>query len=216
MSLLKMRRRRAANKGFNLIEAAIVLGIVGLVVGGIWVAATSVYANLRSKRATDELLGIAQSVRALFATSTTMNNAAADMTAVMAQANVLPSDTLTTTPAAALSSNTANPWAGGNISVGSYIAAGTQFYITFSNVPTAACVDFVSRNTGPARDSGMLGVVGAAGTSGAVLPVPGAIGVGAMPVAGTALTLANIQNAAVCNSAAAGLVNVSFIFTLRG
>lgn len=45
---MSIRRRRAAQKGFNLIEAAIVLGIVGLVVGGIWVAATSVYANLRS------------------------------------------------------------------------------------------------------------------------------------------------------------------------
>lgn len=216
MSLLKLRRRRAANKGFNLIEAAIVLGIVGLVVGGIWVAATSVYANLRSKRATDELLGIAQSVRALFATSTVTGLGAVDMTAAMAQANVLPTDTMTATPAATLSSNTANPWAGGNIGVASYNAAGTQFSITFSNVPTAACIDFVMRNTGPSRDSGMLGVVGAAGTSGAVLPVPGALGVGAMPAAGAPFLLVTAQNAAVCNAAAAGLVNISFIFTLRG
>jgi len=28
--------------GFNLIEAAIVLGVVGLVIGGIWIAAASV------------------------------------------------------------------------------------------------------------------------------------------------------------------------------
>ncbi len=214
MSLMMTRRRRATNKGFNLIEAAIVLGIVGLVVGGIWVAATSVYANLRSKRATDELLGIAQSVRALFATSTVTGLGAVDMTPQMAQANVLPRDTMTQTAALTTSANTANPWAGGNISVGSFNAAGTQFYITFSNVPSAPCVDFVSRNTGPARDSGLLSVSGAVGTSGAVLAVPAA-GT-AMPVAGTPLGLAAIQAAAVCNSAAAGLVNISFIFTLRG
>lgn len=31
--------------GFNLIEAAIVLGVVGLVIGGIWVAASAVRNN---------------------------------------------------------------------------------------------------------------------------------------------------------------------------
>ena len=35
------------SSGFNLIESAIVLGIVGLVIGGIWVAAESVTANNR-------------------------------------------------------------------------------------------------------------------------------------------------------------------------
>ncbi|MGB4102270.1 MAG: hypothetical protein WBK91_10250, partial [Alphaproteobacteria bacterium] len=86
MSVMMMRRRRAAkNKGFNLIEAAIVLGIVGLVVGGIWVAATSVYANLRSKRATDELLAVAQNVRALYATSSSLGTlATVDMTTLLA------------------------------------------------------------------------------------------------------------------------------------
>lgn len=34
--------RSSATNGFNLIEAAIVLGIVGLVIGGIWVAAAAV------------------------------------------------------------------------------------------------------------------------------------------------------------------------------
>lgn len=34
-------------RGFNLVEAAIVLGIVGLVIGGIWVAASNVMHNQR-------------------------------------------------------------------------------------------------------------------------------------------------------------------------
>jgi len=36
------RYSRAKRKAFSLIEAAIVLGIIGLVIGGIWVAVTSV------------------------------------------------------------------------------------------------------------------------------------------------------------------------------
>lgn len=213
MSVMLMRRRRAAkNKGFNLIEAAIVLGIVGLVVGGIWVAATSVYANLRSKRATDELLGIAQSVRALYATATTTGPGPVDLTGALAQANVFPGDVLTTTATLSNSSNTANPWSG-NISVGAFNALGTQFYVTFSNVPPAACADFVIRNTGTSRDAGMTAVAGAVGTLNAVIAPPGA---GTALVPGTAMTLAQAQAAGVCNTGAAATRNVSFIFNLKG
>jgi hypothetical protein len=38
---------RLSPRGFNLIEAAIVLGVIGLVVGGIWVAASTVNQNLK-------------------------------------------------------------------------------------------------------------------------------------------------------------------------
>jgi type II secretory pathway pseudopilin PulG len=37
-------------KAFSLIEAAIVLGIIGLVIGGIWIAAASVQENNRVSR----------------------------------------------------------------------------------------------------------------------------------------------------------------------
>lgn len=37
----------ARRRGFNLIEAAIVLGVIGLVIGGIWVAAAKVQQNMR-------------------------------------------------------------------------------------------------------------------------------------------------------------------------
>jgi type II secretory pathway pseudopilin PulG len=39
------RRRDHTRKGFNLIESAIVLGVVGFVIGGIWVVAASVQEN---------------------------------------------------------------------------------------------------------------------------------------------------------------------------
>jgi len=42
---------KTTQHGFNLIEAAIVLGIVGLVLGGIWIAASSVMERQRESRA---------------------------------------------------------------------------------------------------------------------------------------------------------------------
>jgi hypothetical protein len=41
---------RKKRRGFNLIESAIVLGVVGLVIGGIWVAAAKVSADLSYSR----------------------------------------------------------------------------------------------------------------------------------------------------------------------
>lgn len=53
-------------KGFNLIEAAIVLGVVGLVIGGIWVAAAAVSENHKIKQATSGVLSIVENIRRLF------------------------------------------------------------------------------------------------------------------------------------------------------
>lgn len=50
-------------RGFSLIEAAIVLGVVGLVIGGIWVAAASVQENRRQSRYLSQILEIVQNVR---------------------------------------------------------------------------------------------------------------------------------------------------------
>lgn len=216
MSLLSMRRRRlAAQKGFNLIEAAIVLGIVGLVVGGIWVAATSVYANLRNKTATDQLLKIAQGVRALYATSANMANAAVDVTQDMARANILPGNLLTTTATAATSANTVNPW-NGNVGVLGATAAGagaaanaTAFAVVFSAIPSAACVDFLMRNAGSSRDTGLNTIVYGASA------VPNAMpGTAIALTAGTAISLANAQTA--CDSAGNSLRSLGFVFSLRG
>lgn len=54
---------RRGQKGFSLIEAAVVLGIVGLVIGGIWVAATAV----RAKYIEDEVSkDVGQQLKAAF------------------------------------------------------------------------------------------------------------------------------------------------------
>lgn len=52
------RRRNHTRKGFNLIESAIVLAVVGLVIGGIWVAAAAVSENMKISRTESAILEI--------------------------------------------------------------------------------------------------------------------------------------------------------------
>lgn len=57
--------KRTPHGGFNLIEAAIVLGIVGLVLGGIWVAASAVQQASLSNRLSEGVLFISQKANQL-------------------------------------------------------------------------------------------------------------------------------------------------------
>ena len=153
-------------RGFTLTEIAIVLGIVGLILGAIWVAAAAVYTNLRTSKTSTQLLNIVQNVRAMYATSGVVD-ATADMTTLGAQttaaaktyinAGVFPADMLN--GPAATADTVQNAW-NGNVAVTS--ATGTtasdSFSVTFSNVPQQACITILTSTTGNGRDPGLFGV----------------------------------------------------------
>jgi hypothetical protein len=52
-------------RGFSLIEAAIVLGVVGLVMGGLWVAYSAVRDRMMASEATESLQTITEHLRSL-------------------------------------------------------------------------------------------------------------------------------------------------------
>lgn len=148
---MKLLLKRNPEAGFNLIEAAIVLGIVGLVVGGIWTAAASAYANMRQQTASKQLLSFAQGIKNYYANSgtTTVETTAANLI----NAGVVPSDMVQGT-------NLVGAF-GGAVSVTS---ASGNYTITFSK-PTSystsdwvkACNEFIMRNAN-AAGSGITGV----------------------------------------------------------
>lgn len=58
--------KNARSRGFNLVEAAIVLGVIGLVIGGIWTAAASVSFNNNINRTLEMTGFIISNVRTLY------------------------------------------------------------------------------------------------------------------------------------------------------
>ncbi len=58
--------KSAVRRGFTLTEIAIVLGIIGIILGAIWAAAGMVYENNRTKTATTEALAIVNNWRSIF------------------------------------------------------------------------------------------------------------------------------------------------------
>ncbi|HEU0117109.1 MAG TPA: type 4 pilus major pilin [Alphaproteobacteria bacterium] len=189
------KNNQTSLRGFTLTEIAIVLGIIGLILGAIWIAASAVYNNLRVSKATTELLQMAQSVRALYATTATTGDAAGtDETQNYCKAAIFPSD-MVTNPCAAAAPFATDPWAGA-VTMTSQTAAnvGDAFGIEFSSVPQGACISLLTRNTGAGRDAGLwyanatAAAVGAAafGAAASTFPISATTAATACGVTGTA------------------------------
>lgn len=198
---------RRVRRGFTLTEIAIVLGIIGLILGAIWVAASAVYSNLRLSRSQQELLQIAQAVRSMYATQTTIAAAAGvDQTASLAPAGVFPSD-------AAIFAGGAwtvnGPWSGSTISVWSATnaVAGDSFVVEFVNIPNNACINLLPSVTGAGRDPGLTYANGNA-TGAAITPG----NIAASPVA---IPVNSAAAATACGNAGGGKSTAAFGFRLK-
>ena len=163
-----MKSRVRSKRGFTLTEIAIVLGIIGLILGAIWVAASAVYNNLRVSKATTELLQIAQAVRSMYATSSTVD-ATADMTysatgthAVGAgttyiQASIFPSDMVSPVGSPVTSYTIQDPWSGdADIVSAKATVASDSFAVDFDKVPQSACINMLTSSTGTGRDLSLI------------------------------------------------------------
>ncbi len=212
-AFLKIKPSQSAARGFTLTELAIVLGIIGLILGAIWVAASAVYGNMRVSRATTELLVVAQAVRSAFASSnTTGSGGGVDMTPSMIRAGVFPTNALDTGLPSTATMAVA-PWAQSRINVYSATSpggvAGDSYQIAFGAIPQSACISLVTSNTGAGRDSGLVAVAGDAGKANteAGYRAP-TVAEGTFPV-----TEAQAITANYCNNT--GLNNLTFTFLLN-
>jgi hypothetical protein len=82
----------ARRRGFNLIEAAIVLGVIGLVIGGIWVAASDVSSKMRVNETAQGILKIVSAARPLlpFSSYPSTLGATINVTSTMSAARAIP------------------------------------------------------------------------------------------------------------------------------
>ncbi len=66
MTLFPSPGLRGKSRGFTLTELAIVLSIMGLILGAIWTAASKVYFNQKVTKSVTQTLAIAEAVKALY------------------------------------------------------------------------------------------------------------------------------------------------------
>ncbi len=157
--------------GLSLAEIAIVLGVIGTLVGIIFEVASAVSYKSKLNRAGEDLGQIAINMRSMY-TGRQTSFAALSPPATpnfttysqqYLQQGIFPSD-MVTDPSAACANTTVNtPW---NKDVG--ICTGTaqislvgssgnpvQFIVRYSNVPSDACVDLLTHNSLPGPTTGL-------------------------------------------------------------
>lgn len=141
-------------RGFTLTEAAIVLGIVGVLLSAIWLAAANVYVSGRVAHTSEQLTTIIGRMRSLYGMRPTIDVAVTS--AELAASGVFPLDMPLDIP----SGNVGNLWGGNAIIAAANVRGvmGDGFSVTFTQVPRDACVQLLMRWAGNRlRDTGLVG-----------------------------------------------------------
>jgi len=178
--------------GFTLTEAAIVLGIVGLILVSVWVAVAAIYTNMRVSTTSSQLLQIVTNVRKLYAHQQYIEAAADQLS--LAALGAIPRGMIDN-PTAPL--HVRDEW-GGEVLFAKQdvLVPGDGFTISMDNIPREGCSQLVFRSTSAGHDVGLVSV--AVGASAPILSA-------AMPIG---IADANL-------ACAGGVNNVVFTFLLR-
>jgi prepilin-type N-terminal cleavage/methylation domain-containing protein len=178
-------------RGFTLTELAIVLGIMGAILGAIWVASARVYANNRVSTGVREVLAVVQGVRAVYATKGYID--AGNLTQAMINLGVYPANMIQACTGS-VSSNydgispcALDPW-GVEMQVGSQTG--------WAGAPGGNNKAFEVIDWNPIKDCGafMAGVVTGAASAGGLLWVYANNG-----WAGTVTGATSVSTEAACN-----------------
>lgn len=209
--------KRQFSSAFTLTEVAIVLAILGLVIGAIWAAAAMLKANNQVQTANREMASIVQNVRALYADQGALSGGASTLTPALDRLRIFPINMRQN--GAVPTGVVFNPWSQITQSVGSpavilgsvliyaSTATGTTtsssssyFNIEFDDLTPAACANLVLSSEQAGMEPQYVQINGVA--------VADATGVNAptLPIAGSAVS-------ARCVLAAN---NIEWTFALKG
>lgn len=143
-----MDRLKSIRRGFSLVEAAIVLAVVGLVVAGIWVAAAHVMEQMRVTEAVKGLTLMADRTTRLLSRSDIETMGGGDITSFAIDSGAAP-------PSWVYGSIIVVPWGEPFLlSATAHDSYPTRIDLCFQNVPVGRCMMLVAR--APTRD--MIGI----------------------------------------------------------
>jgi prepilin-type N-terminal cleavage/methylation domain-containing protein len=135
-------------QGFNLIEMAIVLGVVGLVMGGVWTVVQKVQQTTHLRQASEQIITINKNVRAYYQTRSCIANG--DQTGALTAATVVPP----VFPREMLAAGgVVHPWNGAVTVSGTNAGCDYQYTLTLAGLPGGTCVELVPQLTGASEPS---------------------------------------------------------------
>jgi hypothetical protein len=185
---INWRRRYWQVAGFNLTEIAMALGVMGLILGLIWVAAGALFLNDEIRVTNQQLETITHNIRTAFAEQGGVTDTGGGaLTQALDQLRAFPLDMRQnpTTPTGVIFNIWSQATGGGlgSVSVDADNCAGTAdvtaapqpcFGVTFLNIPQNACIRLVTQNSQASLGLQQIEINGAvAGIIGnAVKPLP--------------------------------------------
>lgn len=139
--------RRVHQRGYSLVELAIVLGVVGLVSGGIWALASRLQEMGRMRLTQQQLIVLNKNIRGYYQTRSCVP--AGDQT------NTLRTATVPIFPREMISGATVvDQWNGGvSVLGGLGPVACYSFTVRFNAMPAAVCTELVPQLTAPGEIS---------------------------------------------------------------
>lgn len=155
------------SRGFTLTELAIVLAIVGIVLGAIWVAAAQVFAANKANQATQDITTIVANIRSTFLSANSFSSSG-DQTTAMVTAGILPSDLLTGVPASPVK----NAWNGAVKVTFNPSSNARVFRVSFLNTPADACFRIASQLANIGTSDAPINLITNGGTVTAIPNLP--------------------------------------------
>lgn len=163
-------------KGFSLLEAAIVVGVVGLVIGGIWGVVSSVRASMQSNQLHQQTLNLVSSIRDYYA-NRPLPSVAGSITDTLGMKGRFPEEMCPANCVSDLSNGLPrtirNAYGGAATVVIPNPAYPNQFYINYTSVTQKGCMELGMKLSARAPEIGLVSLVLAvSGVARTTFPIP--------------------------------------------
>lgn len=128
--------RRGKLRAFTLTEMAIVLGIIGIILGAIWVAASAVYENNRTARARAQVMQIVNAFKSIYGGKRVNIADWTDLTALAINNGFVPQEMVN-------GSTAVGPWSGSVVTIYSN-QSWNGIVVYYNNLAQTACNHFAN------------------------------------------------------------------------
>lgn len=161
------KTREYAQRGFGLVETAIVLAIIGMLVAAIWVGLDRSRRSAMLEIAIEHLVALQHGVRSYYLSQASVPDG--DVTAALITAKVVPGDMKN-----AAGTGLDHPWGVGGITVsgGPVATYPFTFTVTYAGIPTEACIGMAVKAGAGSSANGLTDItIGSTSFNGTSLPV---------------------------------------------